>query len=106
MMGRPAEETTVPSPFARDLGYLKRFLTALEAHADTLPAEASMSLRTLLAEEVGRWGQIEALLDGGGETVRSAPAADSPKAQPAAQEPPEQAPTRQRPRFTVGSLLE
>jgi hypothetical protein len=64
MMGRPAEETTVPSPFARDLGYLKRFLTALEAHADTLADAPASSLRALLAEEGERWGRIEALLDG------------------------------------------
>lgn len=75
-------------PFARDLGYLDKFLAALRAHAGGRPEPERAELSQLLAEETERWERIKALLSGEGRR----PVAAEPRA-PA------------RPGLTIGSLM-
>lgn len=49
-------------PFARDLGYLDKFLAALRGHAEGLPEPRRQELLRLLASEDGQWARIKALL--------------------------------------------
>ncbi len=88
-------------PFARDLGYLDKFLTGLGAHADSLSEPQRSELKRLVEAEVSQWARIKALLQG------EAPAAQSHSAPgPAAsdQKAPDPAPVSRR-GLTVGSLM-
>lgn len=96
-------------PFARDLGYLAKFLESLRSHAATLEPVAGQRLLSLLDEEAGRWDEIKRILAG---QVPGAPAAQA-VAQPQASKAPEpEAPPAPQPEvgrpnatgFTVGSL--
>lgn len=78
-------------PFARDFGYLDKFLTNLRTHAETLPEPQRGELAKLVAAEASHWDRIKDLL--GGE----------PTAAPAN---PPSSPVGSAPRgLTVGSLL-
>jgi hypothetical protein len=68
--------------FARDLGYLDKFLVALRAHAGTLGAGAGARLAALLDEEERRWAEIRALLSGAPTKAPAAPAAEPADAAP------------------------
>lgn len=96
----------MPAPFARDLGYLEKFLGALEAHATSLPEPEGARLASLLREERARWEEIGALLGGqaapGQEADSEAPPASASPARMAPAAPTQELP---RPRWTVGSLL-
>jgi hypothetical protein len=50
--------------FARDLGYLDKFLAGLATHAKSLPEPAGSRLAALVAEELVRWREITSLLQG------------------------------------------
>ncbi len=88
--------------FARDFGYLDKFLVNVAKHAETLPPDRGGRLKQLLAEEATRWDEVKRLLAGG------APGAASPASAPSAAAAPVKegravpvAPTG----LTVGSLL-
>lgn len=88
-------------PFARDLGYLAKFLESLRTHASTLDPAEGQRLLSLLDEESGRWAEIKQILAGEATSNPGTTAA----AEPASAEPPQAG----RPRpfstgFTVGSL--
>ncbi|HEY9900367.1 MAG TPA: hypothetical protein V6D00_14425 [Pantanalinema sp.] len=59
--------------FARDLGYLDKFLAGLKAHAQGLSEPQRAELLGLLEEEVARWGRIKGILGGGGGSPVAAP---------------------------------
>jgi ABC-type uncharacterized transport system involved in gliding motility auxiliary subunit len=106
---------TGAAAFARDLGYLDKFFTNLNAHADTLAPAQGQRLKQLMAEEVVRWKEIRQLIAGqGGEvpaqtsvaTTTAKPPAPAPS--PVAAVPAEPQPRKsemQQVSFTVGSLL-
>lgn len=96
----------MPQDFARDLGYLAKFLQALQMHADSLEAPAGDRLKSLLGEQEAAWAEIRALL--AGDPRAAAGAADAPAA--AAPETtllpvPAAPPAAAMRRLTVGSLL-
>lgn len=103
-----AAETKDSAAFARDLGYLDKFLTSLTAHAATLPGEQGARLKQLMAEEGQRWAEIKRLLDGQAPASNAGPGpagmAVAPVAAvtaPALTGPPKPSSMS----FTVGSLL-
>lgn len=59
-------------PFARDLGYLDKFLKTLATHAESMPEPQRAELLRLVAAEAAHWDRIKALLSG---NAASAPAA-------------------------------
>lgn len=90
-------------PFARDFGYLDKFLTNLGTHADGLPEPQRSELKRLVSAEVSQWERIKALLRGempiAPTSKPAAPATSAPVA-PAA------APMAEAKRgLTVGSLM-
>lgn len=86
--------------FARDLGYLDKFLAALAAHAEGLSEPDRTELLGLLAEENARWPQIKALLEGKAPARPQGGAETKPRApEPAAQQ------QTAAPGWTVGSLM-
>lgn len=88
--------------FARDFGYLDKFLANMAKHADTLPPDRGGRLKQLMAEETARWEEVKRLLAGGAPAT----AAVSASAEPAASDA---APTKAAPvapiGLTIGSLL-
>jgi hypothetical protein len=94
--------------FARDLGYLDKFLASLLAHADSLTPTEGARLRALVDEEVRRWAEIRALLDAG---VKGAGASTEARPAAAPTEPAEKKEVRPMVRasravaLTVGSLV-
>lgn len=82
--------------FARDFGYLDKFLVNVAKHADTLPAERGGRLKQLMAEETTRWEEVKRLLAGAAPTATTIANVASP-----ANVPGPVAPTG----LTVGSLL-
>lgn len=93
-------------PFARDLGYLAKFLESLRAHAGTLDPARGQRLLALLDEEAERWEEIKRILAG----EAAVPARSRPPEAPARGKVPADSPgeaQRQqagRLAFTVGSL--
>ncbi|MBO9539540.1 hypothetical protein J7643_03005 [bacterium] len=86
--------------FARDLGYLDKFLTNLKTHAGSLAEPQRGELVKLLDEEVQRWDRIKALLSG----VAVAPQETASASAPAVKTAPAQA-ERAGKGWTVGSLM-
>lgn len=68
----------MPKDFARDLGYLAKFLQDLRAHAATLGAPAGPRLMALLDSEDAAWAEIRALLEGQPAGDASVPNAEAP----------------------------
>jgi hypothetical protein len=113
---------TGAAAFARDLGYLDKFFTNLNAHADTLAPAQGQRLKQLMAEEVVRWKEIRQLIAGQGGAVPAQTSVATTTALPKASlaQPPAPAPSpvaavpaepqprkseMQQVSFTVGSLL-
>ena len=99
--------------FARDFGYLDKFLAGLAKHADTLPPAQGARLKTLMAEEHTRWAEVKRLLAGEATSAPVAPTHAQPPA-PAgpsiAAQPPQPAPVASSGPahpvgLTVGSLI-
>lgn len=89
---------------ARDLGYLARFLDKLLAEAQALGGPRGLRLQALLAEEQGRWREIQALLDGG-EPEAAVERAPEGKQPPARSPSPGSGPTEKpASAWTVGGL--
>lgn len=65
------------APFAKDLGYLDRFLVGVTNYAASAEGERGESLRRLLDGEIERWNEIGALLRGETPT----PSAPPPRAE-------------------------
>lgn len=87
--------------FARDLGYLDKFLVSLKTHAGTLSEPQRSELLGLLDEEAQRWGRIKGILDG-----QAAPAAASAKAEASNSPAPVAGSVEPASRgWTVGSLM-
>jgi len=96
-------------PFARDLGYLAKFLDSLRTHSGNLDPIAGQRLLSLLDEEVARWNEIRALLAGAApEAGGSAAAAAGQAASSAGSAASPGTPAGSRPPagLTVGSLLD
>lgn len=94
--------------YAKDLGYLDKFIARLEADAASLPADRREQALSLLAAERTQWSRIMALL--AGEPVQAdAPSAPPPQAPPVVRSPaptaPAAPPQSPRPGLTVGSLI-
>lgn len=93
--------------FARDFGYLDKFLVNMAKHAETLPPDRGGRLKQIMAEETARWDEVKRLLAGGapaGGAPTSVPtAAPSTPAAPAAAPAREGSPAPVG--LTVGSLL-
>lgn len=53
------------APFARDFGYLDKFLLAVNEHASSVEGPRGARLRELLAGEVERFSEVRRLLAGG-----------------------------------------
>lgn len=53
------------APFARDFGYLDKFLLAVNEHASSVEGARGARLRELLAGEVERFSEVRRLLAGG-----------------------------------------
>lgn len=70
--------------FGRDFGYLDKFLTNLQRHADTLPATRGAELKARVARQVEEWRVIKALVRGEMVPVDSGAAPSSDGAAPAA----------------------
>lgn len=70
--------------FARDFGYLEKFLQAITAHAANAPGPAGERLRELLEGEGERWSEVRAVLEGRGPTAAGRSGARPPAAAPAA----------------------
>lgn len=83
--------------FARDLGYLDKFLVSLKTHAGTMSEPQRSELIDLVSEQVERWGRIKGILSGQAAPVEAAGTKD---AEPA----PAQAGSATR-GWTVGSLM-
>ncbi|MBC7543138.1 MAG: hypothetical protein H7338_10440 [Candidatus Sericytochromatia bacterium] len=71
------------TPWARDLGYLERFIQKLEGQAADLPDERRGKALAMLGAERSQWATIMALLAGGPVTADMTPAA-GPRTVPAA----------------------
>jgi hypothetical protein len=96
--------------FARDLGYLDKFLSAVKAHAGTVGGPAGSRLAQLMDEEQSRWQEIRGLLAGGNPGQNPGPTAShAPPLAPSSSGAPIAAPThggrRMRLQLTVGSLI-
>lgn len=93
------------SAYAKDLGYLDKFIARLEADAASLPADRRGQALRLLADQRDQWRQIMALL--AGESIGTdAPAAAPPPAPPVVRATAPAAPAPPyRPGLTVGSLI-
>lgn len=118
-MSEERADSTEGAPFARDFGYLAKFLVAVEEHAASVGGARGDRLRELLAGEVERFAEIRSLLSGAepatGPTVEreDAPStagdlepsgsASSPLPSPAAS--PRSIPPAVGRELTVGSLL-
>lgn len=68
--------------FARDFGYLDKFLVSVAKHAETLPPERGGRLKQLMAEETARWEEVKRLLAGSAPTAAT-PANATATASPA-----------------------
>lgn len=91
------------SAYAKDLGYLDKFIARLEADAASLPADRREQALKLLAAERTQWSRIMALL--AGEPVQ-AEAVAPPPAPPVVRSPaPAAQPQPSRSGLTVGSLI-
>ena len=95
--------------FARDLGYLSKFLQGLRTHAASLEAPASARLAALLDDQERAWAEIRSLIAAGTAEPGAAPV-EAPR--PAPEAPlkpaaPSVATTGEATgrRFTVGSLI-
>lgn len=95
--------------FARDLGYLSKFLQGLRTHAASLEAPASARLAALLDDQDRAWAEIRSLIAAGTVDPGAAPV-EAPR--PAPETPlkpaaPSVATTGEATgrRFTVGSLI-
>jgi hypothetical protein len=102
--------------FARDLGYLSKFLQGLRTHAASLEAPASARLAALLDDQERAWAEIRSLIAAGTvdpgaapvEASRLAPEAPRPAPEtPLKPAAPSVATTGEATgrRFTVGSLI-
>jgi hypothetical protein len=95
--------------FARDFGYLDKFLAGLAKHAETLPPDRGSRLKALMAEEVTRWDEVKRLLAGGAPAATPASVAPPPAPAPGVAAPSAPAPgpaAAMAPQgLTVGSLL-
>lgn len=88
--------------FARDLGYLDKFLSGLTQHAATLPPAQGTRLKELMSEEATRWAEIKRLLAGEVPASHAHQQPTPPSAMAPVVKTPE--PTRSA-GLTVGSLL-
>jgi hypothetical protein len=96
------DETAGAQPFARDFGYLEKFLTGLTEHASNASGARGERLRALLVGEAARFEEIRALLSGAEPALDSNPAEPSPEG---VQPPAAIADRAANGGFTVGSLL-
>lgn len=99
--------------FARDFGYLDKFLVNVANHANTLPPERGARLKALMIEETARWAEVKALLEGNAAPAYSVPTANAPLSTPApspvvsvpAATAAASAAGKPIPQLTVGSLM-
>lgn len=97
------KEESGQGTFARDFGYLDKFLTGLAQHATTIPGERGARLVRLMSEEATRWQEIKQLLSGAGsEPLPSVPQAPRSPSSPTTPPPVAAGPAGH---LTVGSLL-
>lgn len=87
--------------FARDFGYLDKFLVSIAKHAETLPPERAGRLKQLMSEETTRWEEVKRLLAGGAPGAAPAASTAAPDAPAKAAPTGPVAPTG----LTIGSLL-
>jgi hypothetical protein len=100
----------MPHPFEKDFGYLEPFLQKVRAYARSSAEPAARTrLSALMDEEIARWKEIRALLDGtpAGAPPAGAPPAGAPPAgaPPAGQAAPGQVPLAGH-QWTVGRLFQ
>lgn len=69
-MSDETAEASGDAPFARDFGYLDKFLAGVTAHAAGVPGSRGDRLRELLSGEIERFTEIRSLLAGAEPRVR------------------------------------
>lgn len=74
-----AAEKDAAARFARDFGYLDKFLKGIQEFASTQTGERGERLQALLAGEPERWGEVRALLEGKAVSASSSQSSEAPK---------------------------
>lgn len=112
-MSDETAEASGDAPFARDFGYLDKFLAGVTAHAAGVPGSRGDRLRELLSGEIERFSEIRSLLAGAEPGARPAESGERPAERGSDVSPtsrpidlvPNSAPAVPGRALTVGSLL-